>query len=132
VPEGAANGSADISIGGSFRSERRITSPASGFVDRVPDRQTTSSGAMYLRQPYGLVLAAYPRNASQGGAGSYPHMVVDRCTWGDNTWIQGFDEALLDGAEAGNFSYSADMRTVSGLWAMNGTLAGNYTLIRTN
>ena len=132
VPAGAANGSRDISIDGSFRSERNITSQVTGIVDRNPDRETTSSGAMYISQPYGLVFASFPRQNASGSGGTYPHLVVSRCTWGGNVQIQGYDEAAILGAGAGGFSFSSDMREVSGKWAMNGTVAGTYVLERTN
>ncbi|MFA6907666.1 MAG: hypothetical protein WC263_02460 [Candidatus Micrarchaeia archaeon] len=131
LPEGAANGSRDISIAGNFRSVREITSQVENTVDRRPDRQSTSSGMMYISRPYGLAFAAYPRQdarAAASGAKAYPHLVASRCTWEGGVQVQGYGEALISGAEAGGFAVSDDMRSVSGTWAMNGTLAGNYTL----
>ncbi len=135
LPAGAANGSRDISIDGHFQSTRTITTPVAGSVDRRPDLQTASSGAMYISWPYGLAFATYPRQdakAAQSGAKKYPHMVVDRCTGENIIQTQGYDEAFLSGADAGGFASSSDMKTISGIWAMNGTVAGNYTLERTN
>ena len=132
MPLGAANGSRDISIDGNFRSVREITSQVVNRVDRLPDMQTSSDGALYISQPSGLVFATYPRQGAQGHEGKYPHMVVDRCTWEDGILARGYDEAMLFGKNDGGFALSGDMRTVSGRWAMNGTLAGNYTLDRTD
>jgi len=103
-----------------------------GSVDRSPDRVDTSSGAMYISQPYGLALATYPRQQAQNASWRPPHMVLDRCTWDRGIQTLGYDEAVLLGADAGGFSYSSDMRSISGKWAMNNTLPGNYTLERTD
>ncbi len=135
MPTGAANGSRDISIDGRFNSARKITSKVMNRQDRRPDAETSSSGAMYISQPYGLALATYPRQDAQAaasGAARYPHMVVDRCTWENGLQVLGYDEAMLLGADAGGFALSGGMKTITGIWAMNGTLAGNYTLERTN
>jgi len=135
LPAGAANGSRDISMDGSFRSAREITSTVENTVDRQPDMQTTSSGAMYISLPYGLAFATYPRQdaeAVSSGAKKYPHLVADRCTWEGGFRVQGYDEAVIFGAESGGFAVSENMRTVSGKWAMDGNVAGNYTLERTN
>jgi hypothetical protein len=132
LPAGAANGSRDISIGGNFKSERNITSKITRMEEWLPDSSTASSGALYVSQPLGLMLSTYPRNETQGKTMNYTHMVVARCTWGNYVQIGGYDKALLFGAEAGNFSYSKDMKAVSGMWAMNGTAAGAYSLVRTD
>jgi len=135
LPVGAANGSRDVSIDGSFKSAREITSQVENTVDRKPDMQTTSNGAMYISLPYGLAFATYPRQEAQAvasGAKIYPHLVADRCTWEGGFRVQGYDEALIFGAESGGFAVSENMRTVAGKWAMNGALAGNYTLERTD
>ena len=135
LPAGSANGSRDISIDGSFQSAREITSTIENTVDRRPDRQTSSSGAMYISWPYGLAFATYPRQDAEAVASGkkiYPHLVVDRCTWEGGFRVRGYDEALIFGAESGSFAVSENMRTVAGKWAMDGKLAGNYTLYRTD
>ena len=135
LPAGAANGSRDISIDGSFQSAREITSLVENTVDRRPDMQTSSSGAMYISWPYGLAFATYPRQDAQAvssGAKIYPHLVVDRCTWEGGFQVRGFDEAVVFGAESGGFADSENMRTIVGKWAMDGNVVGNYTLERTN
>jgi len=135
MPTGAANGSRDISIDGRFNSTREITSNITNRFERMPDTASTSTGAMYISQPYGLVFASYPRQHAQVSARGkieYPHLVPARCTWGGGIQVLGYDEVLVLGADAGGFSMSGDMLTVRGKWAMNGTLAGNYTLERTN
>ncbi|MFA5929871.1 MAG: hypothetical protein WC861_03225 [Candidatus Micrarchaeia archaeon] len=129
VPEGAANGSRDISSGGRFSSSRGITSQVEKRVDRLPDMQTSSNGELHVSQPHGLSLSSYPRNDERNRAG-YPHMVVDRCTWENGILVRGYDEAVLAGADAGGFALQGGMRSVSGLWSMDGALAGNYTLER--
>ena len=135
LPAGAANGSRDISIDGSFSSTREITSQAANVVDRKPDMQTASSGNMYISWPQGLVFATYPRQDAQAvasGAKKYPHMIVDRCTWSNGLQTQGYDEAVIFGADGRGVADPGGMRTITGKWAMNGTLAGNYTLERTD
>ncbi|MFA6328513.1 MAG: hypothetical protein WCY41_03635 [Candidatus Micrarchaeia archaeon] len=132
LPAGAENGSRDMSIDGRFNSTRTITSPISGLIDMRPDTQVTSEGAMYISEAYGLEFAAYPRqdaDAVANGEKQYPHLVASRCTWEDGIDVRGYDEAVLLGADAGG---SNGDRVVSGKWTMNGTMAGNYTLERTN
>ena len=135
LPSGAANGSRDISIDGHFQSTRTITTPVANSVDKRPDTVATSSGAMYISWPYGLEFATYPRQdakAAQSGAKKFPHLVADRCTGENIVQTLGYDEAFLSGADAGSFAVSGDMKEITGTWAMNGTVAGNYTLVRTN
>jgi len=132
MPPGAADGSRDMSIDGKFNSTRTITSQVTNRLDRMPDTETTSTGALYVSQPYGLALATYPRQQAQNASWKPPHLVLDRCTWDRGIQTLGYDEAVLLGADAGNFSFSSSMREVFGMWVMNNTVAGTYALERTN
>ena len=132
LPEGVANDGGKNIIYGSFRSERIITTYVNKTVDRWPDRQSTSTGALYIGMPHGLAFTTYPQAAAQNAARNYPHMMSARCTWGANVQANGYDEALLFGSESGNFSYDSTTRVVRGKWAMNNTVSGIYTISRTD
>ena len=137
MPEGSENGSADISIGGNFRSEGEITSEVGKATYWMPDHQTSSNGAIYAAWPHGplakLALATHPRKEMQDKTRNYTNIVVARCTsLVGGVQIRSHNEALLFGAENVNASYTGDKLEISGRWTTNGTLAGNYTLVRTN
>jgi len=133
VPQAAKNGSGDISIDGSFKSEREITSKATGIVDRSPDTISTSSGALYISSgEQGLLIATFPNATGNGKRAGQPHLVASRCTWENGIQVVGMDQATLYGADWGSFSFSQDGRAVDGLWGINNTVAGSYALSRTD
>jgi len=135
VPEAAKNGSGDISIDGSFKGYREITTQVTGIVDRRPDTTTSSQGPLYLSEGYGLSVATYPRKDAQAasqGKKAYPYLVVDRCTWENGISTTGFGHATLFGANWGNVTVSSNGRMVEGSWGVNGTVAGGYLLVRTD
>jgi len=131
VPQAAKNGSGDISIDGSFKSEREVISKASGIVDRSPDTISTSSGALYISGgEQGLGIAVYPNATGNGKRTMQPHLVASRCTWENGLQLVGMDRATLYGAGWGSFAFSQDGRIVAGLWGINNTVAGTYALSR--
>lgn len=130
----SADGIPDISIDGIFRSERNITSAVSKEEFWRPDRQTLSNGAIYAVRSGGqMAIVPYIGAKTGGKKGGYAHLVAIRCT-SLNGYFEtgGYDEAMLLGEKDGGFAASSDSKTLRGRWTMNGTLMGNYTLIRAN
>ena len=133
MPYADAGGIGDISSGGSFSSVRKITSDVINRKDRLPDSETVSNGGLYASlRDGGIALASSPRSDAQNSDGKYPHLVADRCTWENGILVGGYYEAILFGADGGGFAYSSGMKSIYGKWAINGKLAGNYTLEREN